>query len=101
MAGPRKKAKRTIDEMAMDLADEHLVAAKPDMDNIQQLEWVAEVMTHFAHAINPLIDKGTTYEIMLQVMYEGLDQKNALKWGAAINQTQYTPRYKNKADGVH
>lgn len=94
---PKKKSK--LDEMVDSMAYDDIVLEQPDMDNIQQLEWVAEVMTHFAHAINPLIDKGVTFEIMLQVMYEGLDKKNAEKWGQAIRQTQYTPKH-GKSD-VH
>lgn len=95
----RTKKKSSLDKLVELQEYEHLVEAKPDMDNIQQLEYVAEVMTHFAHAINPAINKGVTFEIMLQVMYEGLDEKNAVKWGDVIRQSQYTPKH-GKSD-VH
>lgn len=100
MAAPKpKKKKSKVDEMVDAMAYDDLVLEQPDMNNIQQIEYVAEIMTIFAHSINPLIDKGVAFELMLQVMYEGLDEKNAVKWGDAIRQTQYTPKH-GKSD-VH
>lgn len=71
---------------------EEPIDGEPSYIQTEELEYIAEVMTYLIEAVNPLIDKGTTYEIMLQAMSSGMTVGDAKRYGAMIHQTTFTPK---------
>jgi hypothetical protein len=53
----------------------------------EEIMGVAQVMTEFLAAINPNIDKGLTFPIVLDMLHDGLDETNWADWAAQIRET--------------
>lgn len=59
-------------------------------------EVMAAILTVFAHAINPTIDREIAYDLICQAMDQGgLGLHNAVQWGTLVKQTAYGAKRSN------
>lgn len=58
------------------------------MNDEKEIMYTAEMLTWLLFHVNPLIDKETTFDLVYDLLLDGLGKRSAKKYGQLIKKTE-------------